>query len=332
MISFPFTSQVTFNSEGQPIYDRASNSKEQRKWNNLLYTDGVDYRKSTAFQVMANSGMSVNVLGDGAWCKVAGAFGYEDQISRTLTVQASESLDRIDRVVLRNDFSTNKRAIDIYVLKGIAATTPQPPTLTKNSTVHEIALADIFISKNTTSIPQNRITDLRLNSYLCGTLGHALNDVDFSPYFLQLQTLIEDYKANSAQSLADLQDAIDNIVAGTGEMLKVAYDTNNSGVVDDSEKLGGQLPNYYATSTQVNNAQSSANSAQSTANSAQSTANSAQSTANNAMPRSGGALTGVTTVPDTNHTYGLRNIQIRPKGSGGWGADISTGNIYMSRK
>ena len=30
-------------------------------------------------------------------------------------------------------------------------------------------------------------------------------------------------------------------------MLKEVYDTNNDGVVDDSERLGGQLPSHYAT-------------------------------------------------------------------------------------
>lgn len=33
---------------------------------------------------------------------------------------------------------------------------------------------------------------------------------------------------------------------GAGDMLKSVYDTNNNGKVDDAEKLGGQLPSYYA--------------------------------------------------------------------------------------
>lgn len=34
--------------------------------------------------------------------------------------------------------------------------------------------------------------------------------------------------------------------SGGGDMLKTVYDTNNTGVVDNAEKLGGQLPSYYA--------------------------------------------------------------------------------------
>ena len=36
---------------------------------------------------------------------------------------------------------------------------------------------------------------------------------------------------------------------GSGDMLKDTYDSNNDGVVNDSDKLGGQLPSYYATAT-----------------------------------------------------------------------------------
>lgn len=34
--------------------------------------------------------------------------------------------------------------------------------------------------------------------------------------------------------------------AGVGDMVKTDYDSNNDGVVNDSDKLGGQLPAYYA--------------------------------------------------------------------------------------
>ncbi|PYG90131.1 hypothetical protein LY28_00011 [Ruminiclostridium sufflavum DSM 19573] len=33
---------------------------------------------------------------------------------------------------------------------------------------------------------------------------------------------------------------------GAGDMTKSVYDTDNSGIVDDAERLGGQLPGYYA--------------------------------------------------------------------------------------
>lgn len=38
---------------------------------------------------------------------------------------------------------------------------------------------------------------------------------------------------------------ISSVIAG-GDMLKSAYDSNSDGIVNDSDKLGGQLPSYYA--------------------------------------------------------------------------------------
>ena len=40
--------------------------------------------------------------------------------------------------------------------------------------------------------------------------------------------------------------------AGTGDMLKSIYDTTNNGIVDNSEALGGYIPEYYATSANLN--------------------------------------------------------------------------------
>lgn len=40
-------------------------------------------------------------------------------------------------------------------------------------------------------------------------------------------------------------------VIGGGDMLKAVYDTDDDGIVDNSEKLGGQLPTYYAKQTDL---------------------------------------------------------------------------------
>ena len=39
--------------------------------------------------------------------------------------------------------------------------------------------------------------------------------------------------------------------AGGGDMMKTVYDQNGDGIVDNAEKLGGQLPSYYATAASV---------------------------------------------------------------------------------
>lgn len=47
------------------------------------------------------------------------------------------------------------------------------------------------------------------------------------------------------------QAEIKYISAEDGLMLKSVYDTNENGIVDNAEKLGGKEPAYYATATAV---------------------------------------------------------------------------------
>lgn len=55
---------------------------------------------------------------------------------------------------------------------------------------------------------------------------------------------------NSADSIPTGK-AISEYISGLGggDMLKSVYDTDNTGVVDNSEKLGGQLPSFYQKAT-----------------------------------------------------------------------------------
>ena len=59
--------------------------------------------------------------------------------------------------------------------------------------------------------------------------------------------------AAQGKALSDRIDAINNNMEnlGAGDMMKSKYDINNNGVVDDAEKLGGQLPSYYAKASDI---------------------------------------------------------------------------------
>lgn len=187
MKSYPYTSEVTYDSRNLPLYDRAVDSAFLRKVFAQYFSDGVFYKPENALQVVADTGMQVKVQ-PGA-CHIQGAMGIEEDI-RTLQVQAAETQDRIDTVVARHDLSRAMRKIDLYVLKGLAAESPQPPTLTRDGTTWEIGLANLFISKNTTNIPQERITDTRLDTSRCGQVMTPLQTPDWAPYFAQLQAVI----------------------------------------------------------------------------------------------------------------------------------------------
>lgn len=63
----------------------------------------------------------------------------------------------------------------------------------------------------------------------------------------------EALSANQGKTLSERIDAINNNMEnlGAGDMMKSKYDVNNNGVVDDAEKLGGQLPSYYAKASDI---------------------------------------------------------------------------------
>lgn len=57
--------------------------------------------------------------------------------------------------------------------------------------------------------------------------------------------------ANASNPVATAADitVLSNAISNAGDMKKVTYDVNNTGIVDNSERLGGQLPAFYTSRT-----------------------------------------------------------------------------------
>ena len=158
MVSFPFDSKITgYDSDNYPIYDRAVDSSTLSTMINEFVSTGVFPKEQDGFTVTAGDGMTVNVSPGSAIIKGTTCI---EKDARTLTIQAADSTyDSIDSVILRYDNNENVRAIDLYVLKGTAASAPVQPTLTRNDAIFEIALANIYIPVISTTISYERITD-----------------------------------------------------------------------------------------------------------------------------------------------------------------------------
>lgn len=203
-----FNSEITgYTEKGIPIFDRAEDAEFFALFYKTLFTNGVFPNPSTNLQVIATDGMNVKV--SPGICFIEGYFGFEDT-DRVMAVQASEALDRIDRVVLRLNLAN--RLIDIYVVKGIAATNPVAPALTRpqpnqGGDIYELGIADLFIAKNTTSITQQRITDTRMNNNLCGIVTQTVDGIDTTTLFIQLQDQID-------KNIEIIQSAIDETMYG----------------------------------------------------------------------------------------------------------------------
>lgn len=239
MRSYPFTSQVTYDDEGLPLYDRAVDSAFLRNVFAKYFSDGIFYKPTNALQVVADTGMKVAV--EPGCCHIQGAIGIEDS-RRTLVVQASESLDRIDTVVARLDLSLAVRDIDLYVVKGTAAVSPQPPALTRDATVWELGLANLFVAKNTQTISQQRITDTRLDASRCGVVAQTIGELDTSPYFAQIQAALADIQQQAAAQLVRLEFDFDSWFDSLKGKLGDDPATALQAQVDDLQAAVGGMP------------------------------------------------------------------------------------------
>lgn len=87
------------------------------------------------------------------------------------------------------------------MVQGTPAATPTEPSLTRNASVYEVGLANLFIAKASASIPQYRITDTRLNSERCGVVASIVGDTDTSAYYAQLADVVVQAQAELSAAL-----------------------------------------------------------------------------------------------------------------------------------
>ena len=242
MQSYPFTSQVTYDEQGLPLYDRAVDSEFLRSVFAAYFSDGIFYKPTNALQVVAGTGMQVQV--NPGTCHIRGAIGIETY-TRTLAVEAAGTSPRIDTVVARLDLSLAVRSIELYILKGTPSSTPQRPALTRDATIWELGLADIAVAANSSTITQTSITDTRLDTERCGVVAQTIGSLDTAPYFAQLTTAIAEHQDAAEAQIAALQAAIAAVEGDTAWMLKSLYDAKNRNK-DIFDTISANAPMYTA--------------------------------------------------------------------------------------
>lgn len=207
-----------------PIFDRAITSAPLRSLIGKLFTDGIAPNPSNNLQVTTGSGMTVTVQAGFAIC---GSCLKLEENARTLAVQASDAnYDRIDSVVMRLNINDDARYCDLYVVQGVAASAPVRPALNRTSTIWELGLADIFISKGSGAISEARITDTRYDAERCGIMS-SISQFDTTTIYNQVQADLAEFKAEeqagflawyekmkgvlSEEAAANLQEQVDDI-------------------------------------------------------------------------------------------------------------------------
>jgi hypothetical protein len=170
-------------------YDRTYSADQMSLYFEGLVGDGVYESVDDGMQVVASSGMQVQVkkgrmLINSKWVKNDAAY--------PIAINAAHvTLNRYTAIVVRLDLSA--RTISIVAKDGDNATDPTKPTMTNSQTVKEMCLAYIYVGRGVTSISQANIEDTRPDNNVCGWVTGIVQQVDTSKLFLQWQTAYEEF-------------------------------------------------------------------------------------------------------------------------------------------
>lgn len=183
--------------------------------------NGIFPNPSTGMQVIANGNMTVSIRAGKAWIK---GYYVNNDADYLLSLGVADGvLKRIDRIVLRLDFSS--RQITPVVKKGTAASSPTAPSLQRDADAYELGLADVLISNGAISISQANITDTRLNTALCGIVHGVVDQVDTTTIFNQykawfndvtsgVESEVDNWQAEQQQSFNTWFQSIKDILSG----------------------------------------------------------------------------------------------------------------------
>ncbi len=199
---------VGYYDDGMPQFDRAEDAEFYSRFWGSLVGNGVLSNPANSFKVLADSGLTLAVQAGICW--IEGRFAFNEEVER-ITLPAADGLrNRIDRIVLRLDLQT--RDISVQIKKGTPAASPQSPALSRpvageSADVYELGIADVLVEKNSVTVTQAQITDLRLSSQYCGVVTGLIKQADTTAVFQQYETYLNQrmayWNATQAQQSKD---------------------------------------------------------------------------------------------------------------------------------
>ncbi|WP_292485587.1 hypothetical protein [Methanohalobium sp.] len=160
-------SQIFESIDGDRIYPADQYSRQLQNLSDNGYINNLDNELVVTENTTPD--LSVLVSTGGSW--VEGRYYQLYSSPKNLSISSNSTGDpRIDRIVVRLDNSNNQ--VTSEVLEGTAAADPSPPSLTRNDTVWELSLAQVYVASGTSEITNSDITDERDDQTLCGLSTH----------------------------------------------------------------------------------------------------------------------------------------------------------------
>lgn len=233
--------------------DRTYSADDMNKPYKRLISNGVFAtpagEPSTDFQVLASSGMVINVSPG------SGLFGnkwVENTAYIAITVPGNSSAySRMDSVLVQVDLRQSGRVASIVYRTGTAASVPVAPAINETADVYEYRLANIQVPAAASSITQARITDAR-GTDECPWVTSLIKQVDTSALMLQWQAAYNAYFNEITNAfnayIAEKQAAFDDFLEGLTEELSVATNVvvlrSEVCLTAESDQVQIGLPSY----------------------------------------------------------------------------------------
>jgi len=166
---FPFTSVTG---------DRQYSAGEWRDYFTSLLTNGVVVESLNTLKINPQAVANKTVFVDTGSIVIKGCMRILDTTQNITIADNVSGNPRIDRIVARLNYTDRK--IEFAVLTGTPAGSPVAPTLTQNTTVWEISLAQIAVANGFSTIVVGNITDQR--TYMQYNVEPYTSDKYFGKY------------------------------------------------------------------------------------------------------------------------------------------------------
>ena len=205
-------------------------------------TSGV-YAKDSNFAVSITGTRQITIAPGLAWInyddfKGVSVCSREDTV---LTVpDADNTLNRVDRVVLQFDTSSNLTAIRLNT--GTPAVAAQPPDILQNHNQYELGLCTISVPAGSAAVTSADITDTRADEDVCGVMRDGVTGIPTETLLAQYTAILTAMQQSGNAQLQQLAESIKAVDSGsfyTKEQADAKFGTPYSLPPATADQLGG---------------------------------------------------------------------------------------------
>lgn len=216
-MGIPFDSRQQQAEDGSLYEDREVFSADIADYFGYLSSNGICLKEGEELsnQFLVQKGTGAQVILNPGTIKIQGRMGWITE-QEMVVAEAGGALPRYDTAVIELNLTTSIRNFVFKLVKGVEASSPTPPELTRTENVYQLGVANIYRAANSTAL--GTITDTRLDGNRCGISTVAVPNL--SP-----QTLLD------WQNILSTITSLDDILQLQAKN-PVAGETTSSGVIN----------------------------------------------------------------------------------------------------